>query len=548
MAENEKKQEKRAVKEGTFLMMFNANINNAIRDEIRQSGTGWNSLDEAVDNNGFVMYDEAGNPTVIKALPDTINAPMDALYVDAALNNRLFIKKKDSDDLVRVQVGEFNKDGLEAGAISFADVPKQEAVAEGLKPVLLDKPARPSLWVRFVHAVFGGYKAEMEAYREALSAYERQQQELREAAQPAPKQEEAPKKEEEPVKQVEVKKQPRTLEPYKEANVNGFFSRMNFAVKNTAKIPEGNVKLTQEEYGVLAAMALASPDLSINVRGQDDQKVKQNNDPDKNYTRIVEDVYFDNKPLNAGSRMNGFIKAGGKAVSDAVTMANEGNTAALGKLITDGLKRNLKMIETQKPLNDKFTCGVELNDKVLAVAEKFGIGEMVRKGLGDDMVKINAYSNINKLRKDALKSQEDLVNLYNGDKIMSKAEMEKGKIDTSSVYGSEKDIVNVSHFSAVEKQYIAGTLDLNSYANEKTVENINGMILKHNTVIQNFRVSKIEENRAAIVQDPDKMAKLYTNAIAHAQRENEKELSAQHEKKLDGGEMEKKQDGIVIKS
>lgn len=177
----EAKKEKRVLDKTASAMLFNSNLASTIQQKLNESGTGWKKLDEAVANKGFVMFDEEGNPTSIYSLAAVYVPPMNDQFADAALNDRLFIRKKGSDKLVRVQIDKFNS--LEA-EISFAEEPertfgvgeqaeaeaKDESIMQDIKGEAVaaaakeDAPPKPSWW-EHIAAWFSNY------YKERINEY-----------------------------------------------------------------------------------------------------------------------------------------------------------------------------------------------------------------------------------------------------------------------------------------------------------------------------------------------------------------------------------------
>lgn len=199
VAENENKPEKRVL-EGVNPLTALQGIISTLGDNFSQSNSGWLSFEEAMDNGGFVMFNEAGEPKVIDSMmPFFTNANA---FVDAALNGRLFFTKKGTNDLVRVEVGNVAFNNTE---ISFVDEPerkfgivqeepvKEEVEVKREEPVVEDpekqatevnevvaKPKAPSFlfFKRIANALFGGYKEELNQYDARMEQYDDYQNKL----------------------------------------------------------------------------------------------------------------------------------------------------------------------------------------------------------------------------------------------------------------------------------------------------------------------------------------------------------------------------------
>lgn len=490
---------------------------------------GWDSLEHAMDNGGLKIADKDGKVTDVNGYwsfkNNELNAPEE--MVQASLEGRLFVVNRDDQSVrqikaVREKVGGYEvKAGRamskmpsvvngeqpvedqpsveDAEEKEFFEKKKQKPAAK--KRIVLNapmnkdgKPERPSLWVRIVHAIFGGYKKEMAAYKKALQEYENKQRQGNEPVDADTAQAEEKKS------QVEAKKQPHTLVPHEEKNVNQFLTyTKNLTEKMYDVSITSKVYMEQKQFAALAVMALASPDLKIDIEGKHQVEVRKNT-PERYFKKALEGNYEEREVGTDRSITTGFIREGARAVSEAIKKAENGDMSDLTKLIVDGVKMNNKMIQAQKPINDNFSRGVELNAQAMFAAGKdTELLENVMKELGDEeRQKMDVFFNIDKMRKAALESQQNLVDMYSGKKEMDKQ-------------AEKKALVNVIHFSAVEKQFIAGTLDMETYADETRINKIN------ETLAKNEGVQLSGEDLVAMVKDPDKMATLYTNAIENAQ-------------------------------
>lgn len=490
---------------------------------------GWENLEHAMENGGLKIADKDGKVTDVNGYWSFKNNEFSASeeMVQASLEGRLFVVNSDDQSVRQIKAVRANVGGYEVKAgramskmpsvvngeqpvedqpsvedaeeKEFFEKKKQKPAAK--KRIVLNapknedrKPERPSLWVRIVHAIFGGYKKEMAAYKKALQEYENKQRQGNEPVDADTAQAEEKKS------QVEAKKQPHTLVPHEEKNVNQFLTYTKDLTEKMYDVSiTSKVYMEEKQFAALAVMALASPDLKIDIEGKHQVEVRKNT-PERYFKKALEGNYEEREVGTDRSITTGFIREGARAVSEAIKKADNGDMSDLTKLIVDGVKMNNKMIQAQKPINDNFSRGVELNAQAMFVAGKdTALLENVMKELGDEeLQKMEVFFNIDKMRKAALESQQNLVDMYSGKKEMDKQ-------------AEKKALVNVIHFSAVEKQFIAGTLDMGTYADETRINEIN------ETLAKNEGVQLSGEDLVAMVKDPDKMATLYTNAIENAQ-------------------------------
>jgi hypothetical protein len=278
------------------------------------------------------------------------------------------------------------------------------------------------------------------------------------------------------------------------------------------------ISLTAEEVGVLAAISCGSPEIS--VRMADDSR--KQNEPDKNYSRIITNCYLSDGGTDKVVRnMKAFNMNAHKQVREAL---ESGNMEKLGRLLADGLKQNNKWLQGQKDLSDYYAVYAELGGKLLDIVKKNEqLKQTFEKYLGQDLKQqrniAKAARNINDLRAKAMPLKEKLMKDFAQYEVSGIKGVKGKPVHVSS----NQEISTICQLCMIQHGMKDGDFNLatTEYKNSNMV-NKNNDFMNDNEILDNFRLKRTD--RETVLDDVVEMSNLYTRAInlKSSQLENQK--------------------------
>ena len=248
-------------------------------------------------------------------------------------------------------------------------------------------PSTPTLWQRIANTItFGWAYADVfnpkpdkdpaayeaildhQAVRSAAAQNEAQQRKQQiEQAGMGPKQVEKPEQNKEMEMEEELSQMMgRQLAVYNQKNVDAAFGR--FAVQEKKYLPaadKNTMELTNEDIGVLGAIASGSTEISFKAK-KGDKTVIFENKPDDYYSKIITNGIAMGTSFSSRT-VSSVLAAARLQVKKAL---ETGDLDQLGKMIAQGLTQNNKWLASQTELSDYYTVYAELGSKLLNIVER----------------------------------------------------------------------------------------------------------------------------------------------------------------------------------
>ena len=412
----------------------------------------------------------------------------------------------------------------------------------------LKVPPQPTLWQRIANKItFGWAYAEIcnpkpdkdPAVFEAILAARasRSAAPQNEAQQPAQENEPVEKNPEQKVEREQKAEQKQKQNKEKEVDPNQMVGRKlveynkqkvdaaigRFAFVDEKYMPaadKNTMDLTKEEFGVLAAIACGSKELSF--YDAKNGKIRQN-DPDKYYSGIISTRYAEGKVFESKA-LKSFHALARQEVKNAL---ENGKIDKLGKLLADGLTQNNKWLAKQTDLSDYYTVYAELGSKLLNIVDKNEqLKQAFNKHLGNDTKQIKmakAAKNISDLRVKALPLKEQLMK----DFTKYKKSHVEGVRDKPLYVSTNEEITTICQLCMIQHGMKTNDFDL-----AKTVYSKPNMVNELNAELKNSRVLEVfrtkSDHREVILDDVFQMAMLYSDAIKFEQEPLEKPKQMQN--------------------
>lgn len=420
------------------------------------------------------------------------------------------------------------------GNLYYYDVAKDMPIrvgADGAQTTVkqIKAPSTPTLWQRIANTITFGwayadvfnpkpdkdpaaYEAILEYQAVRSTAVQNEAQQRKEAIEQdgkEPVQKKAPKQN----KEMEMEEDPsqrmgRQLAVYNQENVDAAFGR--FAVQEKKYLPAADknpMGLTNEDIGVLGAIASGSTEISFEAKKGNETIIFENK-PDDYYSTIIT-----NGIAMGASIPSRTAKSVLTAARYQVKKALEtGNMDQLGKMIAQGLTQNNKWLASQTELSDYYTVYAELGSKLLNIVEK---NEALKKAfdehLGKNTKQINmakAAKNISDLRVKVLPVKERLVKAFaNYEKARKNGAINVKRPDmTAEELSSLGQLCVIQHNMKLKCFNLATT----EYSKSEEVAAGNEK-MKGNKSLENFRTNA--GHIEVILDDVVAMATMFSDAV-----------------------------------